>query len=68
MRRLTIVVGDTTDHGGTVTTGAGAGVVEGLAMAHVGSDVLCPLHGPTKIITGQTISSFTVSLWRLKGI
>lgn len=53
MNRLTIVVGDTTNHGGTVTTGDARLLSNGLATAHVGSEVLCPLHGATTIVTGQ---------------
>ncbi|GGJ21266.1 PAAR domain-containing protein [Pseudomonas avellanae] len=53
MNRLAIVVGDMTDHGGHVMTGSESHIIDGFPTAHVGCDVICPLHGPTKIISGQ---------------
>lgn len=53
VKKLAIVVGDTTTHGGTVLTGAPTRRIMSLPMAHLGSDVVCPIHGATKIITGQ---------------
>jgi uncharacterized Zn-binding protein involved in type VI secretion len=53
VKKLAIVVGDTTTHGGEVLTGAPKRRIMGLPMAHLGSDVVCPIHGATKIITAQ---------------
>lgn len=53
MTRLAIVVGDTTSHGGEVLTGYAGAIIEGKPVAHVGSEVMCPLHGRTEIVTGR---------------
>jgi uncharacterized Zn-binding protein involved in type VI secretion len=53
MLKLAIVVRDIMDHGGTVLTGSKADILDDFPMAHVGSDVICPLHGHTTIISGQ---------------
>lgn len=53
MTRMAIVVGDTTTHGGTVVSGYAGATVEGKSVAHVGSDVMCTLHGPTQIVSGR---------------
>lgn len=48
-----IVVGDATDHGGTVVTGSSRFSIYGLPAALVGSRVFCPLHGVTTIVPGD---------------
>lgn len=64
MSRPFILVGDKTDHGGTVIQGSGASDVGGVAIARVGDKVTCPKRGhggtttiatgdPTCIIDGQ---------------
>ncbi len=53
MNHLAIVVGDITDHGGSVISGAKTFFIDNVAVAHIGCEVLCPLHGPTRIVTGQ---------------
>lgn len=53
MNHLAIVVGDVTDHGGSVINGAKTFFSNNLAIAHVGCEVICPLHGLTRIVTGQ---------------
>lgn len=55
MRPL-IRIGDTTDHGGVVVSGAGSDIVEGKPVARVGDTVTCPIkgHGPTVIVSGDS--------------
>jgi uncharacterized Zn-binding protein involved in type VI secretion len=53
MNHLAIVVGDITDHGGSVISGAKTFFIDNVAVAHIGCEVLCPLHGATRIATGQ---------------
>lgn len=50
--RPLIVVGDRTDHGGTVIQGSPASDVAGQAIARVGDQVTCPKkgHGGTTVI------------------
>ncbi|RMV32152.1 hypothetical protein ALP12_05523, partial [Pseudomonas savastanoi pv. phaseolicola] len=50
MKRLAIVQGDTTDHGGSVINGDQTKRINGFPVAHRGCDVICPLHGASKII------------------
>lgn len=52
--RLWIVVGDTTESGGTVLAGAPTTDVDGKAVARVGDPVLCGRHGQTSIASGDT--------------
>lgn len=53
MKNLAIVVGDITDHGGSVVGGAKTFLISNVPIAHVGSEVICPLHGLTHIVSGQ---------------
>ncbi|MEO7055527.1 MAG: PAAR domain-containing protein [Caldimonas sp.] len=64
MSRPFILVGDKTDHGGTVIQGSTVSDVGGIAIARVGDKVTCPQRGhrgtttiatgdPTCIIDGQ---------------
>jgi uncharacterized Zn-binding protein involved in type VI secretion len=50
-----IVVGDPTDHGGTVVGGSVMTDTHGKRIARVGDQVTCPQkgHGPTVIVTGD---------------
>lgn len=50
MKLLAIVQGDTTDHGGSVINGDQTKRINGFPVAHRGCDVICPLHGASKII------------------
>ncbi|MBX6939284.1 PAAR domain-containing protein, partial [Pseudomonas syringae group genomosp. 3] len=50
MKLLVIVQGDTTDHGGSVINGDQTKRINGFPVAHRGCDVICPLHGASKII------------------
>lgn len=50
MKLLAIVQGDTTDHGGSVINGDQTKRINGFPVAHRGCDVICPLHGTSKII------------------
>ncbi|WP_122312694.1 PAAR domain-containing protein [Pseudomonas coronafaciens] len=50
MKLLAIVQGDTTDHGGVVINGDQTKRINGFPVAHRGCDVICPLHGASKII------------------
>jgi len=53
--RPIIVVGDATDHGGTVIQGAPTATINGIPIARVGDAVTCPKkgHGTTVIATGD---------------
>ncbi|WP_423394258.1 PAAR domain-containing protein [Burkholderia sp. LMG 21824] len=54
MVRQVIVVGDMlTPHGGTVTTGSNADVVDGKAIARKGDTVVCLEHGTQAIAEGD---------------
>ena len=56
MSRPVILVGDTTDHGGTVISGAAMSDVDGRKIARVGDQVTCPRKGHgrvTTIVTGD---------------
>ena len=55
MGRPFIVVGDTTDHGGTVIEGSGMTDTHGKRIARVGDQVTCPQrwHGNTVIVSGD---------------
>lgn len=53
MKNLAIVVGDITDHGGSVLSGAKTFLISNIPIAHVGCEVICPLHGLTHIVSGQ---------------
>ncbi|KAA8692983.1 PAAR domain-containing protein [Pseudomonas caricapapayae] len=50
MKLLAIVQGDTTDHGGSVINGDQTKLINGFPVAHRGGEVICPLHGASKII------------------
>ena len=52
MSRPVILVGDKTDHGGTVISGAPTSDVDGRLIARVGDQVTCPKkgHGGTTVI------------------
>ncbi len=50
MKLLAIVQGDTTDHGESVINGDQTKRINGFPIAHRGCDVICPLHGASKII------------------
>jgi uncharacterized Zn-binding protein involved in type VI secretion len=46
-------LGDTSSHGGTITTSAARTKVEGHLVARVGDTLNCPIHGPNAITTGS---------------
>lgn len=46
-------IGDVTDHGGVIITGAAKMIVEGSPTSRVGDLHLCPQHGVTPIVTGS---------------
>ena len=48
-----IVVGDRTDHGGTVLGDSPAHDVGGKPIARLGEKVDCPRHGENKIVTAH---------------
>lgn len=57
MARQVIVVGDTlAPHGGTVTAGSNADLVEGKAVARKGDTVECKQHGTQTIAEGDATS------------
>ncbi|WP_081933869.1 PAAR domain-containing protein [Massilia sp. 9096] len=41
-----IVVGDSTDHGGKVTSGSSVRTIDGVPIARLGDKVDCPQHYP----------------------
>lgn len=47
-------IGDITDHGGVIVTGAAKMVVEGVPSSRIGDIHMCPLHGPNPIVTGAS--------------
>lgn len=53
MSRLWIVVGDTTTGGGAVVTGTPFTDAYGKPVARIGDKVVCAMHGPTVIVTGD---------------
>ena len=56
MTRPFIVIGDTTDHGGTVISGAATTDTDGKRIARVGDKVSCPKKGHggiTTIVSGD---------------
>ncbi|RTL28170.1 MAG: PAAR domain-containing protein [Burkholderiales bacterium] len=55
MGRPFIVLGDTTDHGGTVVEASGATDTQGKRIARVGDQVTCPKrnHGTSVIVSGD---------------
>jgi uncharacterized Zn-binding protein involved in type VI secretion len=48
-----IVVGDKTDHGGTVLGGSPAHDVCGKPIARIGDKVDCPRHGENRVVTAH---------------
>ncbi len=46
-------LGDTSDHGGSITSGSPNHKVDGIPIARVGDTFDCPLHGINAIITGS---------------
>lgn len=48
-------IGDTTDHGGTIITGASHTFINGIPAARKGDLHSCPIpgHGVTQIVTGS---------------
>jgi uncharacterized Zn-binding protein involved in type VI secretion len=55
MGKKIIVIGDATDHGGTVISGSGNHTIMGKGIARLGDSVDCPKrsHGVNKIIEGD---------------
>lgn len=53
--RSVILVGDATDHGGSVLTGAPSHHYDGRAVARVGDTVSCPTHGNNAIVGGGSV-------------
>ncbi|SDY68829.1 Zn-binding Pro-Ala-Ala-Arg (PAAR) domain-containing protein, incolved in TypeVI secretion [Lysobacter sp. yr284] len=51
--RLWIVVGDTTSSGGQVVSGSPFTDIDGKPVARIGDSVVCGLHGPTVVATGD---------------
>ena len=65
MPRKLIVVGDPTDHHGTVISGSPAHTIAGKAIARKGDQVDCPRHGKNLIVEGEgslTIDGIPVAL------
>ncbi|MGW8391177.1 PAAR domain-containing protein [Pseudoduganella sp. HUAS MS19] len=48
-----ITVGDKTSHGGKVISGSPEHDIEGKAIARLGDEVDCPLHGVNQIVTAH---------------
>jgi len=46
-------LGDSSDHGGAISTSASRTKVEGILVARVGDILSCPIHGPNPIVTGS---------------
>lgn len=57
---LIVRLGDTSDHGGKVITGASKWRCEGQAIARKGDILACPIHGPNPIVEGS-------GKWRCEG-
>lgn len=53
MSRPIIVLGDKTDHDGTVIGASTTTDIDGKGVARVGDKVICPKHGPSPIITDR---------------
>lgn len=53
MTRPLIVKGDTTSHGGMVMEASDDSTINDKGIARVGDLVVCPVHGPTVITTGD---------------
>jgi len=49
-----IVLGDKTSHGGTVIGASPHSDTNGKAIARVGDKTMCPKHGPSPIISGDS--------------
>lgn len=48
-----IVIGDPIDHGGSVAAASLATDINGKGVARLGDPVVCSLHGPTTIVSGD---------------
>jgi uncharacterized Zn-binding protein involved in type VI secretion len=46
-------LGDTIDHGGSITSSASLTTVDGILVARVGDEVTCEIHGKTVIVDGS---------------
>ncbi|MHB0998221.1 MAG: PAAR domain-containing protein [Armatimonadota bacterium] len=46
-------VGDSTSHGGSITSGAAFSFANGQAIARIGDSVSCPEHGDGTIVSGS---------------
>ncbi len=46
-------LGDSSTHGGEITTSASQTICEGQKVARVTDILNCPLHGPNPIVTGS---------------
>ena len=51
--------GDTSTHGGAITTGSDKWTCMGQAIARVGDILACPIHGPNPIVEGSGIDNVT---------
>lgn len=60
MSAAVALLGDTSSHGGAVTSASPSTKVEGIAVARVGDSFVCPIHG------GQTITSGSPR-WKAEG-
>jgi uncharacterized Zn-binding protein involved in type VI secretion len=54
-----IVIGDSSSHGGHVTTGSGNMLLQGIGIARVGDMHSCPIagHGITAIVSSPTTAT-----------
>ncbi len=50
---LIIRRGDTSSHGGSVTTSASRSYAEGALIARIGDTLSCPIHGSNSIVQGS---------------
>ncbi|WP_211466255.1 PAAR domain-containing protein [Collimonas silvisoli] len=69
MSKEIVLVGDGTDHDGTVVTGSDTDMIDGKPMARIGDLVDCPKHGLNKIIEGDpaiTIDGIPVAVTNCK--
>ena len=57
---LIVRLGDSSDHGGVVSSGAAKWDCEGQPVARVGDILECPLHGPQPSVEGS-------STWECEG-
>jgi uncharacterized Zn-binding protein involved in type VI secretion len=46
-------IGDSSSHGGTITTSASKSICEGKLIARVTDLLACPIHGSNPIVTGS---------------